>query len=479
MNPKFSLKFASCLVYSAPHITTVWLITPLAIIQGIYAKYYGISLTTIALIVLCARLFDAITDPLIGYYSDRYYRRTGSRKPFMLVGGLLIVVCSYFLYVPAGIYPQTASDNLSVWYFAFWFMAVYLAWTLFEIPHMAWANDLAPNSEDKTYIYSCRAFAGYLGMLSFYCIPLLPVFETSNITPETLKVSVISAGVLLTVFLLYSLYMTPTNPNISCMVDYQKTSTLKNQKSCLNRPSSLHRNVLVYYQSIIGNKPLILFLLAYFFTFIASGMWFGLIFVYVDAYLGLGAQFSQMFMLAYLVGIICTPLWYKLASYFGKKNTWAIASLLVTFSFFYTSTLTPGHTSFLGLVTLKVVQTLGTACSSILAPAMLAEIADYGTWKFKVEHTATYFSIYTFIAKASGALAMSIGLGIAGWYGFDPSVVNHTNESIWGLTLAISWIPLLFMLFALIFILMSPINSRRHALIRLRLNARPGRDSNS
>ncbi len=113
-----------------------WLGAPIPILQGIYAKYYGFSLTTLATIILLARFFDAITDPLIGYYSDRYARRTGTRKPFILAGGLLLILSAYFLYVPIG-GDIGESSNVSVAYFTFWFMALYLAMTLFEIPHSA------------------------------------------------------------------------------------------------------------------------------------------------------------------------------------------------------------------------------------------------------------------------------------------------------------------------------------------------------
>ena len=47
------------------------------IVQGIYAKYFGLALTTIAAVVLLVRISDAITDPLIGYLSDRYQDRYG------------------------------------------------------------------------------------------------------------------------------------------------------------------------------------------------------------------------------------------------------------------------------------------------------------------------------------------------------------------------------------------------------------------
>ena len=107
------------LAYSAPYFATAWLITPVAIVQGIYAKYYGLSLTLIATIILVVRFVDAVSDPLIGYWSDRFYQRTGTRKPFILVGGLLFILCAYFLYVPPA--------EVGALYFTGWFIAFYIS----------------------------------------------------------------------------------------------------------------------------------------------------------------------------------------------------------------------------------------------------------------------------------------------------------------------------------------------------------------
>ena len=73
-------------------------------------------------------------------------------------------------------------------------MAFYLGYTLFEIPHLSWANDFSISSMEKNTIYGYRGFGGYLGTLLFFVVPLLPIFETSEFTPETLKWSVLVAG---------------------------------------------------------------------------------------------------------------------------------------------------------------------------------------------------------------------------------------------------------------------------------------------
>lgn len=66
---------------------------------------------------------------------------------------------------------------------------LYLAITLFDIPYTAWASELAHSAEQKKTIFSAKAFMAVLGGLLFYLIPMLPIFESQDITPETLKVT--------------------------------------------------------------------------------------------------------------------------------------------------------------------------------------------------------------------------------------------------------------------------------------------------
>ena len=51
------------------------LFAPTQILAGVYAKYYELSLVELASVSLLARLFDAVTDPLVGYWSDRVRER--------------------------------------------------------------------------------------------------------------------------------------------------------------------------------------------------------------------------------------------------------------------------------------------------------------------------------------------------------------------------------------------------------------------
>ena len=115
----------------------------------------ALALTTISMVMLIAGLFDAITDPSIGYLSDRYHARTGSRRPFIVAGAILLMPCAWFLLNP--------SEGVTVTYFLVWYLLFYLAMTLFQIPHMAWGGEISPVSEEKNRVYAYRSFAGYGG----------------------------------------------------------------------------------------------------------------------------------------------------------------------------------------------------------------------------------------------------------------------------------------------------------------------------
>ena len=152
-------------------------------------------------------------------------------------------------------------------------------------------------------------------------------------------------------------------------------------------------------RSIFQNKPLVIFLAVFLFEALGMGMWLGLVFIYVDVYLGMGDLFAQMFLVSFIAGMVITPLWYKVAAILGKRNTWFIGMFLLMASFLYTGFLEPGEDSFSKLMGLKLINTLGLVSVNIMSLSLLSDVADYGAWKFKTNVAGTYFSIKLFFEK--------------------------------------------------------------------------------
>ena len=441
------MKLPHYIAYAGPSMVLAFLFGPIGILQGIYAKYFGVALTTIATVLLISRLFDAVTDPIIGYWSDRHYAKTGTRKPFIIAGGLLFIISSYFLYVPVDLRVLNADTTVSTTYFLIWFLLFYFAWTLLEIPHLAWGSELADSEKEKNKIFSFRASSTLIGILLFYLIPLLPFFSSNEFTPETLHWTVIGAGLLMLPALFFCVKVIPNGV-------------------CLNVEKVDTTSIWALRHEIMANKPFLMFVSAFGLYSVATGMWFTLIFIIVDTFLNLGNHFALLTLIALSLSIVSLGFWYWLANRFGKKLAWGLGAVCYGSGIAFTGFLEPGQAGVLGLAIVMLLAYAGSTPVAAMSPSLLSDIVDYARWKFGTDHSATYFALYTLVLKGALAFGGAIGLGIAGNMGFDPASTTHAREAISGLRLAACWLPTIVMLLAVFIIALVPINTHRSDIIR-------------
>jgi glycoside/pentoside/hexuronide:cation symporter, GPH family len=442
------LSTALSAAYALPYVAKGMFTGGLGVLQGVYAKYYGISLVSLAAIFLFVRIFDAVTDPLAGYWSDHLYQRTGSRKPMLLVGGILLVASGYMLFAPL---------LVSVWYIAVALTLFFIGMTVFAVPHMAWANDLSPSSASKARIFTARGLAGKLSWMIFYAIPLLPFFATREITPATLMVTAVVAGILMLVSLTLCLRYVP---NASAGV-----------RQRLPGQGVPWRAVTTLLQSIVQNVPLYLIFAIQIALGLSIGMWGAMSFLYVDAYLGVGQVYAETFLMALVVSLVATLLWYRVAIRIGKKLCLLCSFGLLISSYLYAGLLTPETASYGHIVAMMIINTLGLAGLVVMLPALMSEVIDYTALRCRTENAGSYFAGYVFIEKLGAALGMSLSLWVAGSFGFDATASDQTSSGLLGIKLAMAGIPSVLVLLAMGLIVIHPITERRHAVIRKRLDA--------
>lgn len=445
------LSTTEVIAYASPMLGVNFLIGALAVVSGIYAKYFGLALSEIATALLIARLFDAVSDPIIGYVADSY---RGARKFLVAFGGVSFVVCVWYLFVPTG--------EINLAYFLGWYIAMYFTHTLFEIPHIAMGNDLASSSQEKSRIYGYRAIAAGMGISLYFIVPLLPIFETNAITPETLRWSVVAvACVIIPLLYIFVVKVPSDGPNIS----------LRPQCGLTTQKQQLKNTII----SIVDNRPLLWFLAAFSSAGVGIGMWFSLVFLLAESHLGLGESFAWVFVVGYGGSTLSIEGWRRLSNVWGKQKAWQLAMVVVAVGIFGTLFLAPGDAGPLSLLLCLSVIYIGFASMAVLAPSLLADIIDYGTWKFGYDRSATYFSLYNLMSKGCVAIGGALGLWIAGAYGFDATATIQSETAVFGLHLAMAWLPAPLILIAPVFIGLISINARRHAVIRRCLDARSGR----
>jgi len=436
-----------------PQVGVVLLLGPvIAVLGGFYAKYYGLSLTSIAMVILVARIFDAITDPLIGYYSDRWRLKTGSRKPLILVGALLLSPSAYFLFVPP--------SDVSALYFAFWYMTFYLGLTLFMIPYMAWAHEFTETPKDKAMVFSAMNIAGQTGSALFYVLPLLPFFITTDISPEVLKATAYVGTVLFLPGLYLAFKFVPDGA-----VHEAAAPEVQN-------PPSLVQQAWQTVQELINNRPFLLFVWMSIFFGLAAGLWAGLLFIFIDAYLNLGEKFAEMSLWGMVCGALAIPFWYRIVVRWGKRIPWLVGTAVLLMVFFATGFLDAGYSGYLSILMLYLTFTFCAASTAVVAGPILCDIIDYGCYQTGHERSGIYFAMQGLLIKIQLAIGGALGLAIIGWLGFDMNAVTHSATSVWGLKISISWLPVLLIIPAMVCIYRIPLSEHRMTIIRRRLAQR-------
>ena len=111
-------------------------------IPYVYSADFGLELAHIGLILMLARITDVITDPLIGYLSDRTKSKFGRRKPWMAVGAIVMMTAAFLLFNP--------KEEVTNSYLLIWSMLLWLGWTMINIPYYAWGAELSENYDERT-----------------------------------------------------------------------------------------------------------------------------------------------------------------------------------------------------------------------------------------------------------------------------------------------------------------------------------------
>jgi len=126
-----------------------------------YSQVIGLRPDLVSLGILIALIFDAVSDPMIGYISDNFRSRWGRRHPFMYAAGLPVAVAYYFLWAP----PELGETELFI-YFVCMAILIRTLITLYEIPAAALVAELTDDYDQRTEMMSFRFFFAWWGGLT-------------------------------------------------------------------------------------------------------------------------------------------------------------------------------------------------------------------------------------------------------------------------------------------------------------------------
>ncbi len=126
-----------------------------------YSQVVGLRADLVSLGILIALVFDAVSDPLVGYISDNTHSKLGRRHPYMYAAGVPVALAYYFLWSP----PAWDETGLFL-YFVCMAVLIRTLITFYEIPSTALVAELTDDYDQRTEMMSFRYFFGWWGGLT-------------------------------------------------------------------------------------------------------------------------------------------------------------------------------------------------------------------------------------------------------------------------------------------------------------------------
>jgi GPH family glycoside/pentoside/hexuronide:cation symporter len=173
-SPEDKIKFSQLAAYGAGGIIPIALFNIAGILVGLMGNIsLGLSAFWLGVILIIPRLWDAVSDPIIGHISDNTRTRFGRRRPFLLIGGILVAVFFVVMWwIPKGEtvhgwFPTEAGfQAFQLVYILIALLLFYTSTTIFEIPHGALGMEMTSDYHERTRLFSAKSFVGNLFAMS-------------------------------------------------------------------------------------------------------------------------------------------------------------------------------------------------------------------------------------------------------------------------------------------------------------------------
>lgn len=369
-------------MFASAVLPTALLAIPLsAYLPPLYATQVGLSLTTIGLIFMGARIFDVVIDPFMGMLTDNTRSRFGRRRPWIVLSAPLLMLSGWALFFP----PETAT---ALWLIAALF-AVTLANTILSITHIAWSADVAVGYDDRSRVQGILLMATIGGTLAAMLLPAL--LEGGAADPIALRAHIIGWLIIGT---------TPLVIAAAAWAGRDKpVAATAGEVRIRENPFHVVVNA-IRRQPFLGRL-----LAADLLQGLAGGVLGGMSIFYAAAK-GISERTSLLILCFYLSGVIFVPLWIRLSRKFGKARTIGWSSILSIGLILIVAFTPPGRVDLACAAFAAFGSTMGVwifLMKSIVSDLVHDEEVETGR-----PRAGTMFALFILTQKLGAALAIGV-----------------------------------------------------------------------
>ncbi len=398
----------------------------------------GISAALAGMAVMIAKLWDAVTDPMMGYISDRTRSRWGRRRPYLLFGALPLFAAMWFFFTKPGFVSPVA---LTAWA-TLALMFLNTAYTVVNIPYSALTPELTDDYHERTSLNGYRfGFAVVGTILGAAAVqPIVSAFPTQ--AKGFSAVGCILGAVMA----------------VTALITY---FTVK-EKNSADTPKPTDGFFATYLQ-VFKTGPYVILLLTYALNITGINFLSGMIVYYFKYIYQQEGMATPAMVILLLVAMASIPVSVLISKHIGKKRVYQISLFILASScaiiFFL------GH--ILGIkffLAVMVYAGVGIGFGYVPPFSMVPDTVEYDALKTGKRKEGAFYGMWTFTSKVGQALAIMISGGVLALGGYVADAIQGPAAQL-AIRLLVGPIPALVLIGAIVLIQLYPLDEKTYNAI--------------
>ena len=438
-----------------------------------YSNIFGLSLAHAGTLVLVTKLYDAVSDPVMGLIADRTNTRWGKYRPYLLWIAIPFAVAGVLAFFT----PQTDNYTFKHVYAYVTYILMMTVYTAINVPYGAMLGVMTDDSREKSVFSSFRMFFAFIG--SFIAMgsfePLLKLRQSivgtlpaewtlADSTPADWTIAVSVIGIVCAVLFILSFMMTREHVTEAEMAKAPVRE---------NSDETAKTSVVEDLKALVANGPWWMLLGGGIAILLFNCVRGGAAAYYFADVLGTNAIFTLALFLtvgeiSQLVGVVVTV---PVSEKIGKKATFLLVLVAVTVLSIIVASLPETPAGMWALLVSQILICIAIGINSPLLWSMFADVADYSELKNGRASTGLIFSSSSMAQKFGAAFGSAIVLWVLMAFGYDNAKgAVQTPEALATIKALISWIPAIGSAAGIAIMLGYPLTDKKMSDIRQELS---------